>query len=226
MAAFTVLPRVAKEGEIQASEKEALRWLGYGGQAPAAAEKDLLRACTQELLSVARGRSCSMLAPVSFPAPFTVDFGCFKVESVSLHKHLQGCHSAILMAATLGAGVDRLLTKYGKLAPSRAVVLDALASSAIEYWCDLVEKDLTRQTDKHCERFSPGYGDFALEYQKNLTECLDTGKHLGLSLSQSLLMTPTKSVTAIIGLGASARACGNKCQQCGKKDCIYREVLL
>ncbi len=224
MAVFTTVRR-AEAGEIQVSQKEALRFLGYGGVTPKPAEAALIEDCTQELLSAVQGRSCYMRVPVSFPAPFTVNFGCFTAESVSLQKHLQGCHSAFLLAATLGSDVDRLLTRYGKLAPSRALVMDALASSAIEHWCDLVEREITRETDKHCERFSPGYGDFALEYQSQLTLCLDTGKNLGLFLSKSLLMTPTKSVTAIIGLGASTRTCGNKCLQCGKKDCIYREVL-
>ena len=56
--------------------------------------------------------------------------------------------------------------------------------------------------------------------------CLDMGRLLGISLSDSLLMKPAKSVTAVIGLGASARTCGSKCMFCEKKNCIYREVTV
>jgi cobalamin-dependent methionine synthase I len=96
----------------------------------------------------------------------------------------------------------------------------------VECWCDTVELELTKDEDKHCDRFSPGYGDFALEHQKDFARCLDMAKYTGITLSESLLMTPTKSVTAIIGLGASARTCGNKCMFCTKENCIYREVII
>ena len=49
-------------------------------------------------------------------------------------------------------------------------------------------------------RFSPGYGDFDLKYQKDILEYLDANKKIGISLTDSLMMIPTKSITAIIGI--------------------------
>ena len=49
-------------------------------------------------------------------------------------------------------------------------------------------------------RFSPGYGDMPLQTQSVLLAALDAQRKLGITLSKSLLMTPTKSVTAVIGL--------------------------
>ena len=50
-------------------------------------------------------------------------------------------------------------------------------------------------------RFSPGYGDLSLEVQKEIFSLLDCPRKIGVSLGDSLLMTPSKSVTAIIGYG-------------------------
>jgi cobalamin-dependent methionine synthase I len=49
-------------------------------------------------------------------------------------------------------------------------------------------------------RFSPGYGDLPLELQTNLFKVLDCQHFIGLTLNDSMLMSPSKSVTAIVGL--------------------------
>ena len=218
--------RLAQPGEVRTDRKEALRYLGYGKAIPDEVVLELMDSCEQELLAACQPRACWLPVPVSFPAPYTVDLGFGPVHSVTLSKHLTGCHSALLFAASLGIGADRLIARWSRLRPSRSAVLDALASAAIECWCDDVEVEITRNEAKHCERFSPGYGDFALEHQKDFLRLLDMGRLLGVSLTDTLLMKPAKSVTAVIGLGASARTCGHKCMFCDKKNCIYREVIL
>lgn len=218
--------RLAVPEELRPVRREALRYLGYGKVLPDEGVTALLDSCEEELCAAMQGRACWMRVPLLFPAAHTVDLGVFAVESVSLARHLAGCHSALLFAATVGPGPDRLIARHGRLAPSRAAVIDALASSAVERWCDVMEQELTQGEEKHCERFSPGYGDFPLHHQEDITRCLDTARLLGLTPSGSLLLTPSKSVTAVIGLGASARTCGNKCMFCNKENCIYREVLI
>ena len=226
MACFVPSLRLSAPGELRVSRAEALRYLGFGKAEPDVAVLELLASCEEELLAACQGRACWVRTPVAFPAPHCVDIGFGPVESVSLSKHLEGCHSALLFAATIGIGADRLTARWSRLRPSRSAVLDALASSAVECWCDDVERELTQGEEKHCERFSPGYGDFPLHHQKDFLHCLDMGRLLGVSLTDSLLMKPAKSVTAVIGLGASARTCGHKCLFCDKKNCIYREVMV
>jgi len=218
--------RLAAPGELRVSRSEALRYLGYGKAEPDESVLELMDSCEKELLAVCQARACWARVPLAIPSTFSVDLGFGPVESVSLAKHLAGCHSALLFAATIGVGADRLIARWSRLRPSRSAVIDALASSAIECWCDDVEREATQGEDKHCERFSPGYGDFALLHQKDFANRLDMGRLLGVSLTESLLLTPTKSVTAVIGLGASARTCGHKCMFCDKKNCIYREVIV
>ncbi|MBR3258643.1 MAG: vitamin B12 dependent methionine synthase, partial [Eggerthellaceae bacterium] len=53
----------------------------------------------------------------------------------------------------------------------------------------------------------PGYGDLPLEVQPDLLGLLDASRRLGITLSDSLLMSPTKSVTAIVGLRPAERKC-------------------
>jgi hypothetical protein len=229
MTSFVPAVREASAGEFSIDRREALRYLGCGNAAsnrPLPPEMlDLLDACEAELRAALRPRVCWARVPLRFPAPFTTDAGFGPVESVSLAKHLHGCHSALLFAATIGVEADRLIQRWSRLRPSRGAVLDALASAAVESWCDAAEAELTRDLGPHCDRFSPGYGDFALQHQRDIVLCLDTPRTLGLTLTGSLLMMPSKSVTAIIGLGASARTCGHRCMFCTKENCIYREVI-
>ncbi len=223
MADFTIQLKIAQSGEVKTVREEALRYLGYGKKAPEAITEKLVDECEKELLSSIQARCCYAQVGVDFPRENVVNIGFGDIESKSLYKHLQGCHSVLLFAATLGIGVDRLIAKYNRISPSKSVIIDALASSAIEYWCDVCELEITKDEDKHCARFSAGYGDFSLEYQRYFIRCLDVTRKMGVTLSDSLLMTPTKSVTAVIGLGAAARTCGNKCMSCTNKNCIYRE---
>ena len=81
-------------------------------------------------------------------------------------------------------------------------------------------------------RFSPGYGDVPLEIQKDIVMLLDCAKRIGVSLNDSLLMSPSKSVTAFIGLQEPSGKMDkrevkstNKCAACAKTDCDFRGVL-
>lgn len=223
MADFTVQLKIAQNGEVKTVREEALRYLGYGKNTPTEITERLIAECEKELLSAIQARCCYARTEISFPKENVVNIGFGDIESKSLYNHLKGCHSVILFATTLGVGVDRLIAKYNRLSPSKSVVIDALASSAIEYFSDVCELEITKDEEKHCARFSAGYGDFSIEHQKDFIRCLDVARKLGITLSDSLLMTPTKSVTAVIGLGATAKTCGNKCMSCNNKNCIYRE---
>ena len=133
-----------------------------------------------------------------------LDLGFCKTVSVDLAKALEGCDSILFFAATVGLMPDRLLAKYGRLSPSRALFLQAAATERIEAVCDAF---CAERNDYYAERgfglrprFSPGYGDLSLSLQKDILTALDCRKTLGLTLTDSLLMIPSKSVTAIVGI--------------------------
>lgn len=222
MSDFTVSLRIAKPNEVKAVRSEAVRYLGYKNITPDNSVLQLLDVCEKELLSAITPRFCYAKTSVEFVGNDSVNIGFGIIKSRDLASHLKGCHSVILMAATLGLGIDRLINKYSRLNPAKSVIIDALGSSAVEYWCDIAETELTQNEKNHCSRFSAGYGDFPLNCQVDFVRCLDMQRKLGVTLSDSFLMTPAKTVTAVIGLGGSSRTCANKCASCTNQNCIYR----
>ncbi len=136
--------------------------------------------------------------------PEGVDLGFAKVSSRLLERHLFGCHRIALFAATVGIEIDRLIMKYSHISPSRAVVFQAIGAERIEALCDMLENkiklDCEMSGKSTVHRVSPGYGDIPLTLQRDIIAALDCPKTVGISLNDSLLMSPTKSVTAIIGV--------------------------
>lgn len=204
------------------NEKEALRYLGYRGASPDETVSALIESCTRELLSLVKPLCCFARTGIEF-TDGGVDLGFGEIKSKDLAKHLRGCTGAILFAATIGVAPDRLIAKYSRVNKARSVIIDALSSSMAESWCDSAERIITKN-ETHCMRFSPGYGDFALSHQRDFMSCLDMNRRLGITLSDSLLMMPTKSVTAVIGIGAKNTTCGHKCAVCENTTCIYRSI--
>lgn len=140
---------------------------------------------------------------------------------------LAQCGRAAVLACTLGARFDAALRALQAQDMAKAVLHDALGSAFVETGCDQAEREIAaRFPDLYLtDRFSPGYGDLPLEIQPALCAALDTGRRLGVTVNQSLLMNPAKSVTAIIGLSDTpqpARIRG--CAHCNfKENCQFRK---
>lgn len=123
--------------------------------------------------------------------------------SASLSKHLSGCHAVYLVCTTIGAMFDALQRRTAATSPSDAFVLQAIGAAAIEAWTDETELEIRRELregETLVARYSPGYGDYPLEAQRTLLSLLDAPRKVGVSLTDSLLMAPSKSVSAIIGV--------------------------
>ena len=129
-----------------------------------------------------------------------LDLGFCVTDSSDLGKNLEGCKSIVLFAATLGVGIDRLIARYSAVSPAKALIFDAMGAERIEALCDEFCRDIEAEKGSVRPRFSAGYGDLPLELQKNIFEVLDAPRKIGLSLSESLVMSPSKSVTAIVGV--------------------------
>ena len=138
-----------------------------------------------------------VVAPVSINGN-AVDAGFGEFESASLARHLRGCGECAVMALTLGAGADRYLASLSLTSPAAHFLADGLASAMAEAACDEAERIILAGR-KTPGRFSPGYGDFPLSLQPKVLSLTDAGRLLGVTLSPSLLMSPSKSVTAVIG---------------------------
>ena len=185
----------------------------------------LLDACLREALPVLTYRVCYGEFPMRTDGD-ACDFGAFRVHSKQLARNLAGCKGVVLYAATVGVELDRLIARYGRLSPAKALLLQAIGAERIEALCDVFCADIAAERRIGTRpRFSPGYGDLPLETQTDIFAVLQPYKHIGLTLSDSLLMSPTKSVTAFVGLGGEQKPTTNPCGDCNKADCAFRGVL-
>ena len=141
-------------------------------------------------------------------------------------KMLAECDTAVLLVCTLGAEFDRMMQEWEKRDMARAAVMDVCGSAWTEAVCDEAEKEIRSRFPGRflTDRFSPGYGDLPLELQRGFLQALDGGRKLGITVNDSFLLLPCKSVTAVIGLadrpqGAKIRGCG----YCAlREECAYR----
>ena len=132
------------------------------------------------------------------------DFGFTTVESKSLAERLAGCSGAVVFAATVGLDIDRLILRYGRIRPSLAVAIGAVGTERVEALCDSVSAALGAEYAERGAslkpRYSPGYGDLSLSVQREIFAALGCDRRIGLTLNDSMIMSPSKSVTAIIGI--------------------------
>ena len=145
----------------------------------------------------------------------------------SARTMLDGCNQAVLLACTLGGRFDAKLLALQARDMAKAVIYDALGSAFVEAGCDEAEREIDRRFPDLflTDRFSPGYGDLPLALQPRLCSTLDAGRRLGLTVSQSLLLNPVKSVTAVIGLSDTPRPARIRgCAHCNLREtCTIRK---
>ena len=170
---------------IRQSLTDQLRALAYRG--------------IQRVKRAAVCRGCYARVPITVGDGWVVILDS-RVESRSLAKHLRGCDEGYLMAATVGIGVDRLIHRLAGVSPAESLAIDAAGGAAVEWVCDELCRLLESEAGSLRHRFSPGYGDFSLDFQRDMMKYLDMWKNCGITLSDGLMMTPTKSVTAIVGI--------------------------
>lgn len=160
---------------------------------------NLLADCQKELGKILTYKVCFDEFPINCLG-HSVEFPFAKTNSDALCRHLQGFSHAVVFAATIGIEIDRLILKYSRLSPSRALCFQAIGAERIEALCNAFCDELGREKKKTSPRFSPGYGDFPLSFQTEIFRVLDLPRKIGLSLNSALLMSPSKSVTAIVGV--------------------------
>ena len=157
-----------------------------------------------------------------------------KILGKKIGEHLAGCDKVVLLSATVGEEIEETVTKKfqeGEYAFS--LLLDAAATTAVEQLADAMEKAIQPKASAKGYnmrwRFSPGYGDWPLEQQPDILR-LSHGEEIGMSLSESLMLLPRKSITAIIGLykrnasmeSPASHIAAKSCENCDKKDCPSR----
>lgn len=207
--------------------EEALRYLGV----PAPIPKDLRReaeAVAAGLTAALRPRYLYRVFPLAHEADRIVLTGAgVTLTGLSARKMLSTCDQAALLACTLGSPFDALLRTEQARDMAKAVILDACGSAWVEAGCDEAERELSARLPGRylTDRFSPGYGDLPLALQSGLCAALNAPRRLGVTVTESFLLNPVKTVTAVIGLSDEPqRARIRGCAYCSMREtCALRK---
>ena len=184
--------------DLPFDKKEILRYSDCKDLSPEI--EKLLNECIEEIKSKLSYKVCYCVLPVKATEK-SIDFDAFRVNSEKLSLNLKNCERVIVFGATLGTEIDRLIMKHGKLSPTKALFFQSIGATQIEVLCDKFLEDIKKDLKVNLKpRFSPGFGDLELTTQKDIFKVLDCSKKIGLTLNDSLLMSPTKSVTAFVGI--------------------------
>lgn len=207
--------------------REAVRYLGYGKHAADEKTLGMISDSFKELETVASANSICRIFNLKLKEPNYLTIGKMNIESNNLFKNMRGCAEAAVFGATLGTGVDFLMKRYTLTDMAKTVVLQACAAALLEEYCDVYQEELREKLAEEGKylrpRFSPGYGDFSIHHQEALLNAIQAPKLIGLTMTKGSMLTPLKSVTAVIGISTEMGPCHVKgCEECSKTDCTYR----
>lgn len=106
-------------------------------------------------------------------------------------------------------------------------VFDTIGSVVADRTAVKIQQELEKDSSighlKISDRFSPGYCDWNVAEQHKLFSLLPPG-FCGITLSDSALMWPVKSVSGIIGIGKNLSQKGYQCHWCTDKDCFIGKI--
>jgi len=149
------------------------------------------RACykTYRIVDVQRDR-------VTTEASDTIFFGANMVKLLAKSDY------ATLLATTIGPELERKVDHLKKTHTADAYFLDVVGGWMADYMADrvdaIVQSEVTRSGYARTMRYSPGYGDWDLTVQRELLGLVEA-KSIGLSCTETYILQPRKSVTAVIG---------------------------
>ncbi len=215
-------------------KSEVLRYLGINTAPPPQDILRLIDECGAELLCSARPKYVYKICALNYLGGIpTIDCGEIVLVGKTAIGRLAGCTHIAILSATLGIEADTLIRRGQMTDMSRALIYDACATDLIEKVCDRAASEIADIVKNDgltvTERFSPGYGDLPLDLQKSVCAVLDTARKIGVSPTPELLLVPSKSVTAFIGIGHQTAlkdnmytACKEGCDLCSmKNDCRF-----
>lgn len=111
----------------------------------------------------------------------------------------------------------------------KAYIIDSFGSLVVEKMADYIQMQLQVEVGRRgleiSNRYSPGYCNWQLWDQKLLFELLSDNP-CRISLTDSMLMMPVKSISGIIGIGRDVKKHKYGCSVCKDKNCVYRNVRI
>ena len=217
--------------EVQLSSldiSEVLRYMGCPAHQADQALVETVTTCAQALVKTARPRWTYRTFSIPLEAAVVRrPTGCL-LPGQDRRPRLSGCHQVAVFCATLSPQVDSLIRQAESRDMLQALALDCCATAAVEQVCDEIETFLHGEYPG-CYfpfRYSPGYGDLPLSLQGPLLALLDAPRKIGLCASATHILTPRKSVTALIGVSHTpVTDTKRSCLSCpAGEHCQYRKA--
>ena len=215
--------------ELEINKEEVLRYLGYKGQDIDENLNSTIEECREEIKKVITPRVVYSYKNIKLSDDgVEVITTNLILKGKDIKEHLKNSTECVLMAVTLGNEVEKRTRLYEKTNLTKALILDACATTAVEEVCDIVENSVKEKAILDgmniTFRYSPGYGDLPLDVQNSFLRALDAQKKIGLTVSENNLLFPRKSVTAIIGIVNSGIEKKRKsCKECSNyENCSFR----
>lgn len=226
---------------LEINYDEVLRYLGYRGQKISEELENTIKECIQQTKNKINPRYILRVYPIERYIKkdsrgnkiYSVKLAGTNVDvdSEDIYNMLNGCSECVIMATTLGLDIEREIKRCSYSDLSNGIIIDSCATTAIEEVCDLVENRLREELyakEKHItNRYSPGYGDLPIDLNRKLIDILGTQNSIGLTITESNIMLPRKSVVAIIGISESKlSSCKKSCLDCNNyNNCKYRKEV-
>jgi len=176
-----------------------------GGKEPVFYSHDKLVSACELAMEVITPKFAVAYFPIAFErGKIRVKGTTLDFEGESLARHLKGCTEVALFCASLGRSIDSEIDKARLTDLEFCYLLDTAALLLTEKLCDRIEriiKEFADQNNKQTTtRYSLGYGDAPLSLQAEFLNAVSATKTMGVLVSESGMMLPLKTVTAIIGL--------------------------
>ena len=222
-----------EEAPIDIEPREVLRLQGYRSDLTQVKEN------IQHLVQSQIDRGYRLIQPRAVFCTFSASLcsgGRIELEDGSefsigrMAKKWTGLRHLALAICTIGPDLEREVSQLFNVGDyAAAVVLDSAGSVAAESFADYVNNMICQQTlPKELSltpRISPGYGDWVVQEQ-GIMFALLPGDRVGVTLTETYMMQPRKSISFAIGVGEgfSVGKGTGKCRHCNMADCPYRAV--
>lgn len=204
------------------SKAEAARYMGVRAETPDPATAALLDKYEPLVRDTLRPAYVYRETAVAFlPEGVKLEGMAEMLTGEDIRRHLEGCPRCVVLAATVSTAADRLIRQTAVTDTAGAFAVDCLCSAAVEQVCRKAEEEIFADIQEKFRtwRFSPGYGDLPLELQGAFLSFVNAQRRIGLTVSESCMLNPTKSVTALIGIcGAEPAHRESGCAVCSLRD--------
>lgn len=217
---------------IKIDKEETRRYAGL--RSGAAFPEEMLAAACDEALLLVKPQAVWNTYPYIAASAMVAGPEPYMPRGGEITGHLAKAEQAAVLTVTIGKDLEDEVTRLFAAGQYTAgLLLDAAGSAAVEQAADAANAYIAAQAARQgltaLSRFSPGYGDWPLTDQHAML-ALASGEHIGVTVTESCLLVPRKSVTAIIGLAPTGKrtetGCNkNGCEACRKTNCFARKGL-